>query len=344
MLKSKWLLLLGILFLVVLMAGGKTYYSIRYWKYSGPDVVFDIRQGETFASINARLKKQNLISDSRIFHRYSQINGLMRKFQAGQYEIRSQSNMLDILDTFIKGNSITISVTIPEGKNIYEIAEILDRQSVTSKKDFLRMVKSLSFARSLNIPGNTLEGYLYPETYRFTPRSSAESVIRAMVGIFKQRTQDIDFSRAPQNLTPHQVIILASIVEKETGASRERATIAGVFVNRLRNKMRLQSDPTTIYGIFENFNGNLRKKHLLQKTPYNTYKINGLPIGPISNPGIESIRAVLSPAEHKYLYFVSRNDGIHVFSKSYRDHLKAVNKYQKDRRMRQGKSWRDLKQ
>ena len=108
--------------------------------------------------------------------------------------------------------------------------------------------------------------------------------------------------------------------------------------------MRLQSDPTTIYGIFENFNGNLRKKHLLQKTPYNTYKINGLPIGPISNPGIESIKAVLSPKEHNYLYFVSRNDGIHVFSKSYRDHLKAVNKYQKDRRMREGKSWRDLKQ
>ena len=341
---SKWLYLLGILFLVLLAAGAKTYYSIKYWEYPGPDVIFDIRSGETFSSINARLKKQNLISDSKVFHRYSQINGLMRRFQAGSYEIPSRANMLDILDTFVKGNSITISVTIPEGKNMYEIGEILERKSIVSKKDFLRMAKSLSFTRSLDIPGNTLEGYLYPETYRFSPKSDAESVIKSMIGIFRKKTKDVDFSLAPLNLTRHEIIVLASIVEKETGAHQERATIAGVFTNRLRNKMRLQSDPTTIYGIFENFDGNLRKKDLREKTPYNTYKINGLPLGPISNPGIESIKAVLFPKKHDYLYFVSRNDGIHIFSKSYKEHLKAVNKYQKDRRMRKGKSWRDLKQ
>ena len=189
MFKSKWLILLGILLLVVLMAGGKAYYSITFWRYSGPDVIFDIRQGETFASINARLKKQNLISDAKIFHRYSQINGLMRRFRAGRYQIRSRSNMLDIMDTFIKGNSITTSVTIPEGKNIYEIADILERQSITLKKDFLRMAKSISFTRSLGIPGNTLEGYLYPETYRFSPKSSAENVIKTMVDIFKRENR-----------------------------------------------------------------------------------------------------------------------------------------------------------
>ena len=344
MLKSKWLLLLGILILVLLIAGSQGYYFIKFWKYSGPDVIFDIRPGETFASINARLKNQNLISDSKIFHRYSQINGLMRRFQAGRYKIHSQSNMLDILDTFIKGNSITISVTIPEGKNIYEIAAILDHQSVTSKKDFIRMAKSLSFVHSLGIESNTVEGYLYPETYRFSPKTSAENVIKTMVNIFRKKTKDINFSIAPANLTSHEVIILASIVEKETGAQKERATIAGVFINRLKNKMRLQSDPTTIYGIFEHFDGNLRRKHLLQKTPYNTYKISGLPIGPISNPGIESIKAVLLPKEHDYLYFVSQNDGVHTFSKSYKEHRQAVNKYQKNRRMREGKSWRNLKQ
>ena len=344
MLKSKWLPLLTILVLVLLAAGGKIYYSIKFWKYSGPDIIFDIRPGETFASINARLKRQNLISDSKIFHRYSQINGLMRRFRAGRYKIHSQSNMLEILNIFIKGNAITISVTIPEGKNIYEIAEILDRSTVISKKYFLRMAKSPSFVRSLDIEGNTVEGYLYPETYRFSPQSSAENVIEAMVDIFRQKTKIVDFSRAPVNLSFHEVIILASIVEKETGARHERATIAGVFVNRLKNKMRLQSDPTTIYGIFENFDGNLKRKHLREKTPYNTYKINGLPLGPISNPGIESIRAVLSPKKHDYLYFVSQNDGVHIFSKSYKEHLKAVNKYQKNRKMRKGKSWRNLKQ
>ena len=345
MFSSKWFLLLGIVLgLALLGAGGKIYYSIKYWEYSGPDVIFDIRSGETFASINARLKRQKLISDSKVFHRYSQLNGLMRRFQAGRYRIRSGSNMLDILDTFVKGNSITISVTIPEGKNIYEIARILERQSIVPEKDFIRMAKSLSFVRSLNIEGNTVEGYLYPETYRFPPKSSPKSVIETMVNIFRQKTSNIDFSRTPVNLSPHEVVILASIVEKETGAHRERATIAGVFVNRLRNKMRLQSDPTTIYGIFENFDGNLKRKHLLEKTPYNTYKISGLPLGPISNPGLESIKAVLSPKKHEFFYFVSQNDGVHVFSKSYKEHLRAVNKYQKNRRMRQGKSWRNLKQ
>ena len=344
MFRSKWLLLLTALVLVLLAAGGNIYYSLKFWKYSGPDIIFNIHPGETFASINARLKRQNLISDSKIFHRYSQINGLMRRFQAGHYKIRSQSNMLEILDTFIKGNAITISVTIPEGKNIYEIAEILDQNSVVSKKYFLRMTKSSSFVRSLGIGGVTVEGYLYPETYRFTPQSSAESVIKAMVDIFRRKTRNVDFSRAPVNLSPHEVIILASIVEKETGARHERTTIAGVFVNRLKNRMRLQSDPTTIYGIFESFDGNLKRKHLRQKTPYNTYRISGLPIGPISNPSIDSIEAVLSPKKHDYLYFVSQNDGVHIFSKSYKEHLQAVRKYQKNRKMRKGKSWRDLKQ
>ena len=342
--KSIWLTLLGVLFLAVFVASVNIYYSIKIWEYPGPNVIFDIRPGETFSSINARLKKQNLISDSKVFHRYSQVNGLMRRFQAGRYQIRSQSNMLDILDTFIKGNSITIAVTIPEGKNIYEVAKILEQHHVTSEKDFIRMSKSPSFVRSLNIPSDTVEGYLYPETYRFAPKSSAQSVIKAMVGIYRQKTKQVDFSQAPLNLSPHEVIILASIVEKETGASNERSTIAGVFINRLKNRMRLQSDPTTIYGIFQHFDGNLKRKHLQKKTPYNTYKINGLPIGPISNPGIESIKGVLSPAKHKYLYFVSQNDGRHVFSKSYREHLRAVNRYQKNRKMREGKSWRDLKQ
>ena len=151
----------------------------------------------------------------------------------------------------------------------------------------------------------------------------------------------LDFSRAALDL--HSIVILASIVEKETGAKQERPTIAGVFHNRLKKRMRLQSDPTTIYGMYENYRGNLRKEHLLKKTPYNTYKISGLPKGPISNPGIKSIEAALSPTNHSYLYFVSKNDGTHIFTKTYKDHLKAVKKWQLTRRNRVGKSWRDLK-
>lgn len=140
------------------------------------------------------------------------------------------------------------------------------------------------------------------------------------------------------------MIVLASIVEKETGAKVERPTIAGVFHNRLNKRMRLQSDPTTIYGIWERYKGNIRKSDLLEETPYNTYKIPSLPVGPICNPSLEAIKAVIKPEEHNYLFFVSKNDGTHVFTEKYSDHNSAVNEFQKNSKSREGKSWRNLKQ
>ncbi|MBT4793239.1 MAG: endolytic transglycosylase MltG, partial [Halobacteriovoraceae bacterium] len=188
----------------------------------------------------------------------------------------------------------------------------------------------------------SLEGYLFPETYKFSPQTPAKEVVKAMLKQFKHQTRLLDLAQS--HLNPHEVVILASIVEKETGAKWERPTIAGVYLNRLRKKMRLQADPTTIYGIWKNYNGNLRKKHLLKKTPYNTYRINGLPLGPIANPSLAAIKAVLEPQEHSHIYFVSKNDGTHVFTPTYKKHLKAVEYWQKNRRNRKGKSWRDLKQ
>ena len=202
------------------------------------------------------------------------------------------------------------------------------------------MAKDEEFVKSLGIPSHRIEGYLYPDTYRFVPQSDAKTIIKTMVNVFKSKTHNIDFSQS--HLNKHDVIILSSIVEKETGAGFERPMIAGVFLNRLKKRMRLQSDPTTIYGIYENYNGNLQKKHLQAKTEYNTYKISGLPKGPISNPGIEAINAVLNPADHQFLYFVSKKDGTHVFTKNYKDHQKAVKEWQLNRKNRLGKSWRDL--
>ncbi len=326
------------------MAALMVYYMMAIWSYSGKDVVFEVKPGEGFSRINGRLHQQGLISNPKLFHRYAQINGLMTKFKAGRFEIKKDSNMLDVFDTLIKGQSITDDVTIPEGKNLFEIAEILESENIiNSKERFIELAKSPKLAQELGVPAERLEGYLYPDTYKFTPKSDSENVIRNMVQVFDKKTEDLDFSQAPLGLKKHEVIILASVVEKETGASFERPVIAGVFINRLKKRMRLQSDPTTIYGIYERFNGNLRKKDLLEKTPYNTYKIGGLPKGPISNPGLSSIRAVLNPEKHSYLYFVSKNDGTHVFSKNYKDHKKAVENFQLNRRARQGKSWRDLK-
>ena len=332
--KAKVLVLLLIPLSVFVVTACLYYYWISLWAYRGPEVVFTIRPGEGPTSINNRLVERELIASGKIFHRYTRVMGLTRQFKAGDYKIETNSTMLDIIDKLTTGSSITYPVTIPEGKNIFEIGKILGEKSITSPQKFVALARDLTLTRTLGIPGEGMEGYLYPETYRFGRQTGPKKIIQTMFRTFKEKTKDLDFSANPLGLSKHEVIILASIVEKETGVANERATIAGVFVNRLQKKMRLQSDPTTIYGLFEKFDGNLKRKHLRQKTPYNTYRINGLPLGPISNPSMESIMAVISPQKHDYLYFVSRNDGHHIFSKSYREHSKAVNKYQKSGRRR----------
>src|SRR5690606_7033548 len=180
------------------------------------------------------------------------------------------------------------------------------------------------------------------ETYKFAPGTPAQTVAQTLLNEFFKRTEGLDFSTT--NLSKHEVVILASIVEKETGAKIERPTIAGVYLNRLKKKMRLQADPTTIYGIWESFDGNLKRSHLFEKTAYNTYKLPALPLGPIANPSFAAIKAVLSPEKHNYIYFVSKNDGTHVFTSTYKEHLKAVDHWQRNIHNRKGKSWRDLEQ
>jgi UPF0755 protein len=228
---------------------------------------------------------------------------------------------------------------VPEGKNMYEIGKMLEENSITNYDDFITMARDKKFLSELGLNVDTVEGYLYPESYDFAPNLPAKAVIKMMVRQFQKKIAQVDFSQT--TLTPRQVLILASMVEKETGDKKERPIIAGVFFNRLQKKMRLQSDPTTIYGKFETYDGNLTRKDLQAPSDYNTYTIAGLPIGPISNPGIDSIKAVLHPDLHHYLYFVSQNDGTHVFSETYEKHEAAVTKWQKNAKNREGRSWRN---
>ena len=315
---------------------------LYFQPYSGADQEFIIKNGESFSQINHRLSKKKLISAPRFFYKLAQWKGVVQKFRSGVYQISHGMTMGDIIDLFLEGTQVSIDVTIAEGKNIFEIAKILEKNGLISSEDFLRFAKDKKFLISLGIEADRVEGYLYPDTYKFESHMNGKEIISMMVKNFFRRIQHIDLKNGP--LTLHELIIMSSIVEKETGASSERPIIAGVFLNRMRRKMRLQSDPTTIYGIYETFDGNLRKKHLLQKTPYNTYQINGLPAGPIANPGLDAIRAVLAPEKHNFIYFVSKNDGTHVFTSNYRDHLRAVNNWQKKRGNREGKSWRQLNQ
>lgn len=337
--KTHILFLVGAPLLAILLVAIRIYYSAVVWRYQGPDVDFRITPSESFSSINSRLQKQKLISSARLFHRYSQYKGVLNKFKTGHYIIRYNSNLLDVFNIFINERSQALLFTVPEGKNMYEIARMLEASSITNYDDFIELARDKKFLAELGIKAETVEGYLYPESYDFAPNLPAKTVMKRMVKQFHKKIAQIDFSKT--RLTPRQVLILASMVEKETGDKRERPMIAGVFHNRLNIKMRLQSDPTTIYGIFESYKGNITKKDLLTPTPYNTYTIPALPIGPISNPGIESIKAVLNPALHKYLFFVSQNDGTHIFSESYASHSEAVSKWQKNAKNREGRSWRD---
>jgi len=342
MTKKHTLFLIGAPVLALLLVALRIYYTAVVWRYPGPDADFLISPSENFSSINARLSKQQLIKSARLFHRYSQIKGVMTKFKAGHYIIRHNSNLLDVFNTLIYERSAAMLFTVPEGRNMFEIAKMLEENKITSYSDFITLARDKQFLKELGInDADSVEGYLYPETYDFSPNLPAKAVIKTMVNQFKKKTADIDMTIG--HLTPRQVLILASMVEKETGDKKERPMIAGVFLNRLQKKMRLQSDPTTIYGVYEKYKGNLTKKDLLAPTDYNTYTLSALPIGPICNPGIDAIKAVLRPEMHHYLYFVSMNDGTHVFSETYEQHEAAVQKWQRTVKNREGRSWRDHK-
>ncbi len=341
-LKKIFLLSSGLAILSASFYGLFIYYHLQIWQYDGIDRTFNVRHGESFSKINYRLYKEGYISNPTLFYRWAKLKKLVTRIRVGEHKIPAKSNMINIITILTAGPASDISITIPEGKNLYEIGKILESKGIIKKdNEFIRLAKNKDFTDSLGIPAVTSEGYLYPDTYRFSKGTSSQTIIKRMVKNFFKRVKKLNFKET--SLSPHEVITLASIVEKETGAKFERPLIAGVFHNRLNRKMRLQSDPTTIYGIFEKFDGNLRKKDLRQKTEYNTYRINGLPKGPISNPGEASIRAVLQPKRHSFLYFVSQNDGTHVFTKTYKEHAAAVRKWQLNRKNRKGKSWRNLK-
>lgn len=313
-----WLTIAAPIFALVLIS---IHVSIVLFSGNGQkETLFAVRSGDTFPRINSRLYEQEIISNPRVFHYFTRFKGLMTKFKEGTFKIPADADMPTVLNTLVFGKPMLEIVTIPEGKNMYEIGAILEASDVAQKDAFVKACIKHKISKT------GCEGYLFPDTYYFAKKSRPDILVSRMVNHFKKRTKNINFNHP--KFSRHQLVILASVVEKETGAAFERPRIAGVFFNRLKKRMRLQSDPTTIYGIWKRFDGNIRKKDLLQKTPYNTYKISGLPRGPIANPGLAALKAVVNPESHKYLYFVSKNDGTHVFTPTYKDHQREVRKYQ----------------
>jgi UPF0755 protein len=330
----------GLLFLVgVFLLFGFGYYLSTPAEKEGKDQVFFIREGSTLNEVAGDLEFRSIITSKRLFLLWARLMGYSRNIKAGEYRLSSAMPPLKILETLSKGFVITHPVTIPEGFTINQIGELLEEKGLVNKDEFLAITSDKGIEKRYGISGESLEGYLYPDTYQFGRGLSPVSIVDVIVKRFWKVFAPLREKAEQAGMTIAEVVTLASIVEKETGRAEERPIIASVFLNRLRKRMRLESDPTVIYGL-KDFTGNLKKKHLSQPTPYNTYIIRGLPPGPIANPGKDAINAVLFPAKTDYLYFVSKNDGTHYFSKTLVEHNEAVEIYQKKKRTRRKKSSR----
>lgn len=322
---------------LVVVFGGLAGYQMIRWAEAPvlsesdhpPSKIVVISEGSTFQHVASLLERERLIKSRSAFVLLGKAHEADRKIHPGEYELNAAMPPADILSKLLAGRVVLHSVTIPEGYTIGQIAEVLAQHQITDRAEVVRLAKDKSFMKMLGISAESLEGYLYPDTYRFARPTAAKDVIKAMVDQLEQvMTAEWQVRAKDLHLTVHEVLTLASVIEKETGAGDERPQISSVFHNRLKRKIPLQSDPTVIYGL-PNFDGNLHKKDLSNPSPYNTYRWAGLPPGPIANPGAQSIRAALYPVPSSYLFFVSKNDGTHQFSATLVEHNKAVEKYQK---------------
>jgi len=336
MLKTNLKILASVLFVlfICLLTGGLFYYSEMSSFIKEPvnpaavEKVFTIKPGQGLTVIAGNLEQASIISNKAYFILFAKIKKAGKKLQAGEYILSASKSPEQILEILIKGKVKLYRITLPEGLNIKEAAGIVDKANLCTKTCFVDLCHDPAFILSLGIKAISLEGYLFPDTYFFPKHASCEDIITTMVAHFKNIFTTKWQARAKTlGFSVHDIVTIAAIIEKETGDASERPLISSVFHNRLKKNMRLESDPTVIYGI-KNFDGNIKRKHLKMLTPYNTYQIKGLPLGPIANPGALSLEAALNPAQTNYLFFVSKKDTTHKFSKTIQEHNRAVKKYQ----------------
>ncbi len=289
---------------------------------------FTISPGEGVSTVARNLVDTGLLSEPYAFILWSYRRGDTGSLKAGEYQIDEGTSLGRLLDKFVEGDVITYSITLIEGWTFEQFLSVLGAHPVLKNRIAPRSVSEIM--SELGHEGLHPEGRFFPDTYIFDAGTSAIDILHQA---FERMVEVVDReweARLPGTLLKNkdEALVLASIIEKETGKPEERATISAVFNNRLRKEMRLQTDPTVIYGLGDGFDGNLTRSHLSQDTPYNTYMRFGLPPTPIANPGADAIRAALRPADTRALYFVSRGDGSHQFSETLPEHNQAVARYQ----------------
>jgi UPF0755 protein len=331
---------------VIVLAGGAAAYVLYsrvdepYRGYSGEAREIDIPTGEGTRAIGDRLVNAGLIRDEWTYRAALWLSGDERRLKAGEYRFDRPMSAREVVGKIARGEVDLVNVTFREGLTIAEMAAVFEARGFGPAASFRTAASDRSLVSDIDPAAPDLEGYLFPETYAVSRHIQATQLVRAMVDRFKRvLTPELRQAASARDLNVRQLVTLASIVEKETGATSERAMVAAVYANRLKIGMGLQCDPTVIYALQRagRFNGNLRRDDLDFDSPYNTYRYPGLPPGPIAAPGLGSLDAAARPADVEFLYFVSRNDGTHAFARTLDEHNRNVQKFQvqffRDRRL-----------
>jgi UPF0755 protein len=324
------------LLLLALLAGAAAAGAVAWWlnqplKLSGESVELSIEQGELPRDIASGWVRAGVQAPPWALYQWFRWSGDAKRIRAGSYEIGPGTTPRSLLAKMVRGDETLATVRLIEGWTFRQFRAELAKADAL--KPSTAAMSDAQIMEAIGSPGQAPEGRFYPDTYAYSKGSSDLAVLKRAHRAMRQRIEEAWVARAADLplRTPDEALILASIVEKETGAAAERGRVAAVFVNRLRVGMPLQTDPTVIYGLGEAFDGNLRKRDLQADTPYNTYTRTGLPPTPIAMPGAASLRAAVRPDVSKALYFVARGDGSSEFSETLAEHNRAVNKYQRGR-------------
>ncbi len=330
----RWLVLLILIVAVAMTAVGSWFWQIlnQPFRDYANELLVTVESGSSAGAILRELETRGVLLDARLARAFLVYRLGDPSLKAGEYRFDEALSTPQVLDKLIQGQVLTYPVTVIEGLTLDEIADVLAGKGFGDFETLRREMGRSDLIADLDPMATDLEGYLYPDTYHFSRGTSPAEIVATMLRTFRQRFSEVEpLLRGPKRRTVREIVTLASIVEKEAQVGDERARIAGVYANRLRIGMGLYADPTVIYAFkrMGDWDGNLRKSDLKIDSPYNTYVYPGLPPGPICSPGVASLIAAADPAESKELYFVSRNDGTHVFAENLRDHNRNVNRWQK---------------
>jgi UPF0755 protein len=330
----KRLLLIGVV-LAIVVAGGlwwaQTRLATPYKGFDEAEVFVELPQGAGVARIAADLTAAGVVADPLTFRLAARLSGNDRRLQAGEYRFAEAASPFDVVDRLARGDVYSRPLTFPEGLTIREMGAIFERAELGTAAEFERAAADGSRVGALDPEAKTLEGYLFPDTYALSRRAGASGTVDAMVQRFQSAFDStLRAEAAARNMGLREVVTLASLIEKETAAGAERPLVSAVYHNRLRIGMPLQCDPTVIYALMlaRRWRGNITREDLQINSPYNTYRFPGLPPGPIASPGRLALEAAVRPADVPYLYFVSRNDGTHVFASTLEEHNRNVREWQ----------------